>query len=310
MIQNMIGSIIQTGTSASLQAITVSPATTLSTYFPGTGCDGFSQVTVNAVTSSIDNSIQAANIVSGATILSVAGTAIELSSTTSSVNPATTSVIITPGGSYNGFSQVTVNSAPLETTSVSLTTSSSVVNTGANYYGMSKVTVVAALQSQTISPLTTASSYYPGTGYCGMSVVTVSAVTSAIDSNIVGTNIKSGVKILGVTGTYTGSGGTSTVVSGTISQASAASTLSITGLLFAPSYVMVTYNPTSRAIGNIYHASCLSGTSLDYWYQSSLSGFTTATGSISSTLSGGQYTLTLTTSQSFAAGTWTYVVWA
>ena len=35
---------------------------------------------------------------------------------------------------------------------------------------------------------------------------TISAVTSAIDSNIIAENIKSGVTILGVTGTYTGEG--------------------------------------------------------------------------------------------------------
>lgn len=64
-----------------------------------------------------------------------------------------------------------------------------------------------SLQSKTIIPTTSDQTITPDSGYDGLSQVVVSAVTSAIDSDIVAGNIKSGVNILGVTGTYSGSGG-------------------------------------------------------------------------------------------------------
>lgn len=57
------------------------------------------------------------------------------------------------------------------------------------------------LQEKTIAPSTSSQNVTPDTGYDGLSKVTVSAVTSAIDSDIKATNIKKGVNILGVTGT-------------------------------------------------------------------------------------------------------------
>ena len=65
-----------------------------------------------------------------------------------------------------------------------------------------------SLQSKTVAPSTSQQTVTPDSGYQGLSQVTVSAVTSAIDADIVAGNIKSGVNILGVTGTYTGGGTT------------------------------------------------------------------------------------------------------
>lgn len=62
------------------------------------------------------------------------------------------------------------------------------------------------LQEKTITPSTTTLSVTPDSGKY-LSKVTVNAVTSAIDSNITAENIKNGVTILGVTGAYVGSGG-------------------------------------------------------------------------------------------------------
>lgn len=64
----------------------------------------------------------------------------------------------------------------------------------------------ANLQSKSVTPSTSLQSVVADTGYDGLSSVSVSAVTSAIDSGITAGNIKSGVVILGVTGTYTDSG--------------------------------------------------------------------------------------------------------
>ena len=57
------------------------------------------------------------------------------------------------------------------------------------------------LQSKTVSPTTSKQTIKPDSGYDGLSQVTISAVTSSIDSDIKASNIKSGVNILGVTGT-------------------------------------------------------------------------------------------------------------
>lgn len=69
-------------------------------------------------------------------------------------------------------------------------------------------------QAKTVSPTTSQQTVTPDTGYDALSQVTVSAVTSAIDADIVAGNIKSGVNILGVTGTYTGGGAVLTPTAG------------------------------------------------------------------------------------------------
>lgn len=56
--------------------------------------------------------------------------------------------------------------------------------------------------SITVDPETSKKTYGTPSGYTGINSVTVNAVTSAIDSNITAGNIKDGVTILGVEGTY------------------------------------------------------------------------------------------------------------
>ena len=60
------------------------------------------------------------------------------------------------------------------------------------------------LQNRTVTPTTSQQTITAPSNYDGLGTVTVSAVTAAIDSNITAENIKSGVAILGVTGSYTG----------------------------------------------------------------------------------------------------------
>ena len=57
------------------------------------------------------------------------------------------------------------------------------------------------LQTKSATPKTSSQTISPDSGYDGLSKVTISAVTSSIDSDIKATNIKKGVNILGVTGT-------------------------------------------------------------------------------------------------------------
>lgn len=56
-------------------------------------------------------------------------------------------------------------------------------------------------QSKTITPKATDQTVYPDSGYNGLSSVTVKG-----DSNLKASNIKSGVRIFGITGSYSGSG--------------------------------------------------------------------------------------------------------
>lgn len=108
---------------------------------------GYDTVTVNEVTSNIDNNIIPSNIKKDVEILGVIG-------------------------SYEGESPILQNK-----------------------------TVTPSLSEQVISA---------DSGYDGLGEVTINAVTNSIDNNIIPENIKKDVEILGVTGTYEGSGGGTT----------------------------------------------------------------------------------------------------
>lgn len=58
-------------------------------------------------------------------------------------------------------------------------------------------------QNKTVDPSTSSQTVVADTGY-ELAQVTVNPVTSSIDANITANNIKNGVSILGVTGTYEG----------------------------------------------------------------------------------------------------------
>lgn len=83
---------------------------------------------------------------------------------------------------------------------------SQTINPSKGYDGLASITIAATpLEEKEATPSTSSQEIVAtGTGKIGLSKVTVSAVTAAIDENIVAGNIKSGVTILGVAGTYTG----------------------------------------------------------------------------------------------------------
>lgn len=75
----------------------------------------------------------------------------------------------------------------------------------ANIAAVASSAVAPPLQDRTVTPTTSKQTIQKTTSsYYGLGKVTVNAVTAAIDENIVAGNIKSGVTILGVTGSYTG----------------------------------------------------------------------------------------------------------
>lgn len=67
----------------------------------------------------------------------------------------------------------------------------------------------------TVTPTTSVQTITPSEGKNGITSVTVNAVDNTIDANILAENIKSGVTILGVTGTYTGETTTTNTTSST-----------------------------------------------------------------------------------------------
>ena len=131
------------GSEPVINELNVTPTTSAQTITPETGVNGFAPVNVAAVDATIDANITAANIVSGTTILGVAGSAVELNGETVSITPTTSAQTITPTAPKNGITEVSV-----------------------------------------------------------------AAVDATIDANIIAENIKSGVTILNVLGSYQGSGGT------------------------------------------------------------------------------------------------------
>ena len=59
-----------------------------------------------------------------------------------------------------------------------------------------------SLQDKTVSPTVSQQIIKADDDYDGLNTVTISAVTASIDSNIIASNIKKGVSVLGVDGTY------------------------------------------------------------------------------------------------------------
>lgn len=74
----------------------------------------------------------------------------------------------------------------------------------ANIASVAASAVTPTLKNVSITPTTSQQTITAGEGYDGIGTATVAAVTAAIDANITAGNIKSGVTILGVTGSYTG----------------------------------------------------------------------------------------------------------
>lgn len=77
------------------------------------------------------------------------------------------------------------------------------------YDGLTQVDITVNIpsdvknQDKFVTPTTSSQTITADSGYSGLGTVSVSAVTSSIDANIAAGNIKSGVTILGVTGTVT-----------------------------------------------------------------------------------------------------------
>jgi hypothetical protein len=165
------------------QEKTINPTRNTQSVVADSGYE-LARVTINAVTSAIDNNIQPSNIKKGVSILGVTGSlegtlAPRLQEKT--INPTTNTQSVTADYGYDGLSRVNVNAV-----------------VPSNYYKPEQTAnIIPSIYQQTI----TAPS---GSVF---NKINVSAVTSDIDSNIQEENIKEGVTILGVTGTMKATSG-------------------------------------------------------------------------------------------------------
>ena len=180
-------------------APTTQTKVTTPTAFPtvvnvDSGYDGMTKVTVNA-----PSNLSSGNIKNGVSIAGVTGTYTgeSPSSQSKTVTPSSFPMTVRPDSNYNYLSQVTINKP------TSLVASS--IAPGETICGIDG-TWEPNLQDRTVTP-----NRFPYTvektssSYNGLGVVTVNK-----PSNLTAGNIKSGVRIAGITGTYTGELATST----------------------------------------------------------------------------------------------------
>ena len=185
-----------------LTPITINATTIQQTIDIPLNFDGYSTITVNPVTHEIDSNIVQGNIKKGITILGVLGT-YELNNVQNKIiNPTTSQQIITADAGYDALNQVTVNAV---TSAIDSNITAENIKKDIHILGIvGSYDPLALLQEKTIDPLITYQSVTADAGYNGLLQVNITAVTSAIDSNITAENIKKDIVILGTTGTYEG----------------------------------------------------------------------------------------------------------
>ena len=178
-----------TGTyAAALQTKVTTPTAFPTVVNVDSGYDGMTKVTVNA-----PSNLSSGNIRNGVSIAGITGTYTgeSPSSQSKNVTPTTFPMTVYPDSNYNYLSQVTV-SKPTSLVAGSIAPGKTICGIDGTWE--------PNLQDRTVTP-----DKFPYTvektssSYNGLKVVTVDK-----PNNLVAGNIKSGVSIAGVTGTYTG----------------------------------------------------------------------------------------------------------
>lgn len=218
-----------TGSMPDLAATTYTPTTSDQTIPAGKYIAG-------AQTIKGDANLIAGNIKNGVTIFGIAGThqgGSTINNQDKTVNPTTSQQSITADSGYTGLGTVTVGAIQTETKSATPSTSAQTITPTSGKY-LTSVSI-SAIQTETKSatPSTSAQTITPTSGKYltsvsisaiqtetksatpGASAQTITpssgkyltSVSVAGDADLVAGNIKSGVNIFGVTGTYSGSGG-------------------------------------------------------------------------------------------------------
>ena len=206
-------------------ALTINPSISSQTFEVEDIYHGYSPITVNPVTSSIDNNIIPENIKKGVTILGVTGN-IEFITEEIEITPTKRKQTKTP--TTDGFSKVVIKAVTSDvdgnilpenilsgieilgvagTAIESKETTRTITHNGVyepptGYTGFSSVDVNIEIQTTPLNviPTTTTQTFEASDIYHAYNPITVQAVTSDVDSNITESNIKKGITILGVTG--------------------------------------------------------------------------------------------------------------
>ena len=124
---------------------------------------------------------------------------------TKTATPSTSSQSVTPDDGYDGLSEVTVNAMPSGSLNSPTVSSSGLVTASVGTSGYISSGTNSTLQLSTQSAKTVTPGKSSQTAVSS-GKYTTGAVTVSGDSNLVAANIKSGVSIFGVSGTYVGSG--------------------------------------------------------------------------------------------------------
>lgn len=291
------------GTTPNLQEKSATPTTSVQTITPDSGYDGLSQVTVNAIPSNYIEPTGNKEITANGTGIDVAAYATVsvnvpsegVSLQEKSVTPSTSTQTITPDNGYGGLSQVTVAAMPTATQatpSITVSTSGLITAKSTQSSGYVESGTKSATKQLTTKAATT---YTPGTANQTISSGTYLTGVQTIsgDSNLVAANIKSGVSIFGVAGSYSGSGGAGGSTGGLVMKTGTTTSATIDTGLSSISFITI-YKDSLTATGLIQGVYSTDEGTLHYTYCSSYSGYfkmCTVGTSTASSVSGGTFTL-------------------
>lgn len=171
---------------------------------PDYGYDALESVKIAGVTPAIDSMIQPGNIKKDVTILGVKGTyAPDPSMDNKYITPTLYQQTIYPDEGYSYFDKVTIRAVD---SSIDSDLKSSNIREGVSVLGVTGSLKELLGAEAYVSPSTELQIILPkeSEGKNAITKVTVNPVDNTIDTNITSGNIKQGVSILGVEGTYTG----------------------------------------------------------------------------------------------------------
>lgn len=162
------------------------------------GVDGFDEVKVNAVTSSIDENIKPENIRLGVTILGIEGGYLPETLETVRVTPRTIPQSIQAGGNYDAIGSVNIAAV---TKDIDPDIKPENIKEGIDILGVTGTYTGAKIQEPVVvKPDVIAKTVIPNESYDALEAVIVTGVDNTIDENIKPENILKGKSILGVEG--------------------------------------------------------------------------------------------------------------